>query len=261
MTIFTPARPDFLLEVPLGAAGVEEAVCADTFSDSLFRDWEGGAIGKEGKGRAGIFLSLVPTGRASRGAEPIADDVVGACRGPPLPKAAVAAMGFGGSDGCVGKDEDVEADAPPMFPGRAEAPPSCRSFASIRAILASVLSEEASVRFRQRQGKKASSETLCAHMCTHTRRAWLSPGESGSEVRWDLRIGSPCARALQQTQRGRLPYFADGPPVLRPRARRARGRIEGRLARVRDNKLPAAEKLVVGMRERFFGILRTNKQE
>lgn len=87
--------------------------------------WEACAVGRMGNdGRGGARLRCLLAPGAAPEAAP-----VGVCR-PPLFTAAAAAMGFGGSEGCPGREPVADV---------AEAPSSCRNLASIRAILASVL--------------------------------------------------------------------------------------------------------------------------
>ena len=90
-------------------------------------------------------------------------------------------------------------------------------------------------------------------MGVYTRRA--SEDGAGAETKRHSRIGSPCARALQQAQRRWLPNITDCSPVLHTRPREAWRGIERCLVRISDDKLAAAKKLVVGMRERLVGIL------
>ena len=81
-------------------------------------------MGSEGKG--GARLLCFPPGAALEAA------VVGVCRELEVAAAAAAtaATGFGGSDGCPGRDPTAAVLV---------APSSCRNLASMRAIFASVL--------------------------------------------------------------------------------------------------------------------------
>ena len=140
-TILTPLRTAFLFGKPLPVVD-GDADNWEPFS-SRFTECIGGTMGREGNGGAAARLfSLARPG--AREATPIADEVVGACRAAAF-RAAVAAIGFGGSDGCVGKDEIVEAAEAPVpdltpLVDALETPSSWRSFASMRAILVFVLS-------------------------------------------------------------------------------------------------------------------------
>lgn len=90
-------------------------------------------------------------------------------------------------------------------------------------------------------------------MCAYTRRTL--EGEARTETKQHVRIGSPCARALQQAQRRWLPNVTDCSPTLHTCSREARGRVKGCLVRVSDDELPATKQLVVGVCECLVGIL------
>ena len=104
----------------------------------------GGTSGSAGIGCEARLLFLVPADVAWLACDAIPDGscaFVGARRLKVLSAIAAAApTGLGGRDGCPGPNEGVD-DAPTAVDVRADAPvaSSCRSFASIRAILESVL--------------------------------------------------------------------------------------------------------------------------
>ena len=84
-----------------------------------------GMMGREGRGARDRALELVPM--LEPGAAP-EGTFVGVCRELGAEAAAAAAAtGFGGREGCAGRDPTADV---------LEAPSSCRNFASIRAILA-----------------------------------------------------------------------------------------------------------------------------
>ena len=137
---------------------------------SCFTECVSGAMGREGNGCAAAWpLSFAPLD--AREATAIADDVVGACRAT-ASRAAVAAIGFSGIDVWTGKDKNVEAaevegPAPDPIPPEdtLDVPSSWRSFASMRAILASVLSMRCQMD-RYIDGGQGGS-TPGAHVCVH----------------------------------------------------------------------------------------------
>ena len=142
-----------------------------------FTDCVGGTMGKEGNGGAArrLFSPAPPPGAREREAAAIAEVVVGACRAT-VSSAAVAAIGFGGSDGCEGKDEtievaEVEGPVPDPLPlaSALEAPSSWRSFASMRAILVSVLSVRRQTgRYMDDGRREEKIDGRTPRVCPHT---------------------------------------------------------------------------------------------
>ncbi len=116
-----PGRADFLTSGRTGAEAEETR--GSPFSTLVGGCVVDGMMGNDGKGAARLRSLAPPEGAC-----------VGVCRGLEVAAAAAAAAtGFGGREGCPGR---------PPTADTVEAPSSCLSFASIRAILASVLSQE-----------------------------------------------------------------------------------------------------------------------
>lgn len=139
------------------------------------------------------------------------------------------ATGLGGNDGWP--DKDAPAPAPALAlpePSAAAVLSSCRSFASMRAILASVLQRTDGLRRDADDGKYTSAE--------------------------HVRIRSPRTRALEHAERRGLADVTDWPAILGRSPLRTRS-IEWRLVRVRDDELAPSEQLVVRVGERLLRVL------
>lgn len=227
--VFTMRTPDSAVFRAGGARGGDGVDVEDATSGvaaGLRAVWMDGLMGRMGSGRARLL---------SRGAaDALGAAFVGACRAAGMMG---PATGLGGSEGWPSKDAPAPALAFELEPEPSAAAAelwSCRSFASILAILASVL-----------QVDRWRSQGLADGVYT-------SAGGEGRKV--DVRVRPPRTGTLQQAERRGLADVADRPAVLGPGALRAGG-VERRLVREGHDELAAADEFVVRVRERLLRIL------
>ncbi len=216
-TIRTPVSAGFREGGARGGDGVDiEDVVSGAFA-GLLVVWMAGLMGRMGRGRPR------PLSREGAGADAA---FVGARRDAGMMD---PATGLGGSEGCPGKDAPTPAPAlaPLESSAAAAVVSSCRSFASMRAILASVLQRTDGLR-RADDGK------------------YTSAGH--------VRVRSPRTRALEHAERRGLADVADRPAILGRGALRARS-IEGRLVRIGHDELAPSDELVVRVCERLLRVL------